>query len=99
MSLPVSPAPPGVPSLCDSSGHRFQGAPCWTGQAVQVGGGEIICCYIFFLAGGVHSEELLSRGAEGMSGLLLPCLPQKPWVGIEGPAFFLGMLGPATGCY
>ena len=45
----------------------------------------------------VYSEEPLSRGAEGMSGLLLPCLPQHPWVGIEGTAFYLDTLGQALG--
>lgn len=62
----------------------------------QAPGGTDLCgCSIFFLVDSVHREEALSRGAEGMSGLFLSCLPQKPWVGIEGPAFFRACWGQA----
>lgn len=33
---------------------------------------------------------------KGVSGLLLPCLPQNPWVGIEGMDSFLPGLGGET---
>lgn len=57
------------------------------------GRGDFYGCSIFLLVAGVHSEEPLSRGVKGMSGFLLPCLPQNPWMDTEETAFFPDMVG------
>lgn len=63
------------------------------------GGGNFCDCYFpaFLLGRVLHSEKPLTRGAEGMSGLPQPQLPQSPRGLREG--FLRGRAGLGMGLY